>query len=218
MTLQGIEVEGQIGGVSGKTSIPVFGKHNVTNVMVAVSCALALKISPQVIWQNLKLCKSAWGRNQLISLNSGFQVLFDGYNANPDSMRALLENLKLLNMNKFAILGEMREQGEHAPQLHFELGALAKTVGFESVWFLGEHFEDFRRGFNSISTPKTNAINRDEKNPQLFTDLDFDNQNPEVMMHYNELTKQVSSTDLIAIKGSRGMKLERILELLQSNF
>ena len=203
MTLQGLEVEGQIGGVSGQAQIQVFGKHNITNLMVAASCALALKIPPQTIWQNLKLCKSAWGRNQLVSLKSGAQILFDGYNANPDSMNALLENLKLLDMQRFAILGEMKEQGAHAPKLHYELGQLAASVGFEFVWFLGEHFEDFRKGFNF------------EKNQQLYTDLDFDIQNPVAMTHYEEFLKKIGPTDLIAIKGSRGMKLERILELLQ---
>jgi UDP-N-acetylmuramoyl-tripeptide--D-alanyl-D-alanine ligase len=206
MTLDGLEIEGQIAGVSGKTFVPVFGKHNITNLMVAASCALALKISPQDIWKNLKLCKSAWGRNQIFLLKSGSQVLFDGYNANPDSMRALFENLKLLHKRKFAILGEMKEQGDKASPLHFELGVLAKKVGFEWVWFLGDHFKDFEQGFNS---------DEDSKNQKLYTDLNFDTQNQDTMIHYKEFVKKVGTSDLIAIKGSRGMKLERVLDLLR---
>ena len=165
MTSEMLTVTGEIKNISGTAEIPVFGKHNITNLMAAASLALAAGMSPQEIWKALPQCRSAWGRNQWVRLKIGARVLFDGYNANPESMRAALENSKLLlsgagenqgagssAASEFpgggvAVLGEMRELGSYAESLHEELGRTLASVGFREVIFLGPSYKSVQKGF-----------------------------------------------------------------------
>ncbi|MCX7977902.1 MAG: UDP-N-acetylmuramoyl-tripeptide--D-alanyl-D-alanine ligase, partial [Bdellovibrionaceae bacterium] len=96
MDLYSMVVEGHILGESGSARIPVFGRQNITNLMAAAACGAAVGMDPQHIWQGLTRCKTSWGRNQILNLKSGALALFDAYNANPDSMQALMQNIHLL--------------------------------------------------------------------------------------------------------------------------
>ncbi|MDX9731239.1 MAG: UDP-N-acetylmuramoyl-tripeptide--D-alanyl-D-alanine ligase [Bdellovibrionales bacterium] len=204
MTMEALTVEGSIKGIEGSVEIPVFGRHNVTNLMAAACLALVAGMSPQEIWKALPLCRSAWGRNQWIELASRARCLFDGYNANPESMGAALENARLLvesgsiRGRAIAVLGEMRELGSHAENLHEELGSKAASVGFDEVVFIGASHAAFARGFGATKTklsvlPKFDAS---EKAEQALVE---------------NLRKGLSGDDFILIKGSRGVKLETLL-------
>ena len=65
------------------------------------------------IWESLKYCKSVWGRNEFIQTQKQVDILFDGYNANPDSMLALIESIKLVQSRgrKIAVFAQMKELG-----------------------------------------------------------------------------------------------------------
>ena len=76
MGIDFIQVEGRIGAVEGSVKIPVFGRCHVQNAMAAATVAVALEIHPENIWTSLKLCRSTWGRTQLVDLKSGAKVLF----------------------------------------------------------------------------------------------------------------------------------------------
>jgi UDP-N-acetylmuramoyl-tripeptide--D-alanyl-D-alanine ligase len=208
MTSNALVVEGEIKNVSGSVSVPVFGKHNITNLMSAASLALAAGMSPQEIWQALPLCRSAWGRNQWVNLKSGARVLFDGYNANPESMRAALENSKLLlaptaasefRGRGIAVLGEMRELGDHAAALHEELGQILRHAGFSEVIFIGPSCEAVKKGFANGETSKIKS--------QFLPAFDA--------KAATTLKSELKSGDYVLIKGSRGMSLEVFLEALE---
>jgi UDP-N-acetylmuramoyl-tripeptide--D-alanyl-D-alanine ligase len=91
--LNGLHLVGHIGGEKGEAQVKSFGRQNVVNLMAASSLALAAGLKPKDIWAALPLCAGAWGRNQWLEHDSGARVLFDAYNANPESMSALLKNL-----------------------------------------------------------------------------------------------------------------------------
>jgi len=198
VTAAGMKIVGRIAGVEGSGSVKVFGRHNVTNLMIASSLAFLAGMTPDQIWKKLDgLEISSWGRNQWLKMPSGTLVLFDGYNANPESMAALLKNLYELETDgkKFLVLGEMLELGAESAKAHREIGDLAGKIGADGIWFIGEHFKDVESGV------KASGFN----NPAYFS-KQFD---PEISQ---KIKGGLSSKDLVAVKASRGTKLETVLE------
>jgi UDP-N-acetylmuramoyl-tripeptide--D-alanyl-D-alanine ligase len=196
VSMESLSIEGQIQGVSGEATVPVFGKHNLTNLMVAASAALAYGLKPEQIWKLLPLCRTTWGRNQLVTTQSGAQILFDGYNSNPDSMKALVDNMSLVKAKgrKIGIFAEMRELGDLAAQLHEETGRAVGNSRLDSIWFYGAHAEDFVRGLKAAKFAG-----------EIISNKDFDEATA------NKLAASLKSGDIALVKGSRGMQLERFV-------
>lgn len=196
MTMTELHISGKIRGHAGETKVSVFGAQNLVNLMAAASLGLAVGMSPEQVWQALPLCRTNWGRNQLVNLKSKAQMIFDAYNANPDSMRALIENIKLLKNpgKKIGVFGEMLEMGEQAPALHRELGALVGKAGFDKVYFIGAHALDFFDGLKAAQFSKSCLVEKEFK--------------PEMA---ESLCQELSEGDIAVVKGSRGMKLERFV-------
>jgi UDP-N-acetylmuramoyl-tripeptide--D-alanyl-D-alanine ligase len=196
MEPESMHVRGEIQGVGGETDVAVFGRHNITNLMAAAAFGLASGMTPAEIWKALPRCKTVWGRNQWVQLENGARVLFDGYNANPESMSAAVENFAALKApgRKFAVLGEMLEMGEHASEVHRELGAKIAKSGVDGVCFFGASKAEFEAGLKSGGFQKTSFISdRYEHSlaPRMLPVL------------------QVG--DIVLMKGSRGMQLEKAL-------
>lgn len=193
-----MQIVGQIDGVQGQASVKVFGRHNVNNIMTAAALALAAGMTAEMIWKKLDgLQISAWGRNQWLQMPTGTLVLFDAYNANPESMTALLKNLYELETTgkKFLILGEMLELGAESAKAHREIGDLAGTIGADGIWFIGEHYKDVESGVRQSGF----------SNPAYFS-LAFD---PEIS---RKIKDGLRPQDMVAVKASRGTKLETVLE------
>ncbi len=196
MELESMTIRGRIRGVSGEVSVPVFGAQNITNLMAAAALALGAGLTPDDIWTAFPQCRTVWGRNQWVRLASGARALFDGYNANPESMQAAIENFSLLKVpgRKFAILGEMREMGSHTAQVHQEIGELAARAGFDGICFFGPSGSQFAAGLKSGGFSKSQFISDSYEQglaPRMLPVLD--------------------GNDIVLIKGSRGMRLERAL-------
>ncbi|MBC7420454.1 MAG: UDP-N-acetylmuramoyl-tripeptide--D-alanyl-D-alanine ligase [Bdellovibrio sp.] len=200
LNMRGMKISGMIGGEKGEAQIPIFGKHNLTNLMAAATIAYACKLNPEQIWKALPLCKTAWGRNQFIETEIGVEILFDGYNANPDSMKALLENIPLLKAagNKIGVFGQMKELGDLAPVAHEELGKLAAEAGFKQIYFIGEDHLHFSEGITST-----------KYTGEVFIKPAFENTLGE------KLKASVKAGDIVVIKGSRGAGTERFVEFCQ---
>lgn len=195
LTWEGLDIVGHIRGEKGHCWVHVLGRQNTINLMAASGLALAAGMSPENIWKELALIHDgAWGRNQILPMTNGARILFDGYNANPDSMTALLKNLYEMELTgrKFLIAGDMLELGEFSEKAHEEIGERAASVGFEGVWYIGQHCEAFARGFERVGRAKLFLQSRDVE---------------------AELSKrflaELKAEDLVAVKASRGMALER---------
>lgn len=199
---ESLVIRGEIQGVGGETRVPVFGRQNVTNLMAASCFALDCGMTPSEIWSALPLCKTVWGRNQWVPLKSGARVLFDGYNANPESMRAAIENFAQLSIpkggRKIAILGEMREMGSHASAVHRELGEVVGRANFDEVCFVGPSAAEFAAGLRSAGFKKTPVLSVTYEQNLAVTKLPV-----------------LDEKDFVLIKGSRGMQLEKALEDLK---
>ncbi len=195
----GIEIAGTIKGVSGKTKVEIFGPHNVYNLMGAAGLALAVGIEPKKIWESLSLCKTAWGRNQKVKLKSGAGLLFDGYNANPESMTMMIENSKLVKVSgkRIAIIGGMGETGEGRDKFHFEIGQKAATANFDLIYFVGLPQEAFSGGLKSGGF--SGELMMSEKVDLALTE---------------KIKSHLTPSDYIWVKGSRGIKLEHAVAAL----
>ncbi len=198
ITMRSLKISGIIAGKNGEAVIPIFGKQNLTNLMAAATLAYACGISPDQIWKSLPNCKTAWGRNQFIETEGGAEILFDGYNANPDSMKALIENIPLLKTSgkKIAVFGQMKELGAEAKKAHEELGALASNAGFSHIFFIGEDHLHFADGLKNFKGKKFVAKSFDKKLGEQLHSL-------------------LSKGDLVIIKGSRGAETERFIEFCE---
>lgn len=191
------QVRGHFFGREFTAPVSFFGQQNVSNL----ACALALAGAAGLSWEHavagISRCSTGWGRNQWLGHPSGARILFDAYNSNPDSMQALLNNLEQLPRTgeRYAVFGEMRELGPHAAQLHEEVGRLAARVGFSQVWFVGAHGEDFERGLRSGGFDK-NFVKSGTCEKSFAC----------------ELASVLSPRDIVAIKASRGVGLEKVLD------
>jgi UDP-N-acetylmuramoyl-tripeptide--D-alanyl-D-alanine ligase len=167
--------------------------------MAAATIAYAVGMKPEDIWHGLKQCQSSWGRNQFIKAKNNIDILFDGYNANPDSMSALVENVSELRIDhrKVGVFGQMREMGSQSVQLHEELGQLVGSKNFDHVFFIGENFKDFEVGLQKSGY----------KNYTVESDLNGS------MKEY--FLNCIKPNDFIFIKGSRGIKTERFVTLCE---
>jgi UDP-N-acetylmuramoyl-tripeptide--D-alanyl-D-alanine ligase len=196
MNLNELVIKGHIQGEESQVRVAIFGKQNMVNLAAAAALSLAAGMEPQDIWKGLENCRTNWGRNQLLKLKSGGQMIFDGYNANPDSMKALVDNLKNVSVTgrKIGVFGEMLELGDFSASYHKELGENVARAGFESVYFVGPDAEAFKQGLSTAGYKNKMTVEKEFK--------------AEVAQ---ALANEIKSGDLVVIKGSRGMKLERFV-------
>lgn len=196
MGLGHLTISGSIKGVIGEATVPIFGAHNVMNLMGASAIALAAGMEPSEIWSALPKCHTVWGRNMLVDLKSGAKLIFDGYNANPDSMKALIENLSQITEagKRFVILGDMFEMGNLAEELHHELGQFVGERNFDVVWFLGQFSKSFEAGIKASGFKKNLFISNTYEESLAV-----------------KVASMVEPADIVVMKGSRGAKLEKLV-------
>lgn len=125
------------GSPSAEVTLPVTGRHMVTNAMLAAGAGWFLGMKPEQIAAGLSSTKLTSGR--LRRFTSGGVVIFDDtYNANPESMAAAIDTLAETPVRensgrRFAVLGRMGELGPHAPEAHLRVGRLASERGLVVV-------------------------------------------------------------------------------------
>lgn len=198
LTWEGLDLIGQVGGVKGSGVARVTGRQNTVNLMAAAALALAAGMKGEEIWKALsEIHETAWGRNQILSMTNGARILFDAYNSNPDSMQALLKNLYEMEISgrKFLVMGDMKELGSFTDSAHEEVGERTAAVGFEGVWYIGSNAKAFARGLEKGGRPHV-----------FFQSPDFDK------TIGDKFLALFQDGDLVAVKGSRGMALERVVK------
>ncbi len=178
-------VELQVEGMTIQTQL--IGSYNFTNCCAAIVMGKYFNVPLVKIKEALESYKPENNRSQLITKN-GHQIILDAYNANPTSMQAALENLKAMQVpSKLAILGDMFELGDTAAREHQQIADLAANMHFTRVLLVGENFYK-----TTTDLPKFASFE------QLAT---FLKEHPLVPGN-------------LLIKGSRGMALERVLDVL----
>lgn len=166
----------------------LIGDYNFNNIAAAITIGNYFKIKDNAIKLAIESYTPTNNRSQIIQKDSN-KIILDAYNANPTSMNAALLNFEKQEGFKIAFLGDMFELGKDAIQEHQNIADLAISANIDKIIFIGTHF--YKTKVNS------------KKSKQFKTFNDFRD-------HFN-LSKIKNAT--LLIKGSRGMALERILEL-----
>ena len=178
--------------VINKTKITshLIGLYNSNNINAAISIGIKFGVSLENIKNAIEGFVPQNNRSQMLTINSN-EIILDAYNANPSSMAVALENFfQLENDNKIAILGDMFELGNESLMEHKSIVDLVINKNTITTYFIGKDFYS-----NKINNEKCNFFNSYEDFSEYFKE------------------NKINHT-LILIKGSRGMALERTLQLL----
>ncbi len=177
------------GKLTMKLAVP--GLHNVKNALAATAAACALGIDAESIRAGLEKFTGVAGRMQRRKGMKGAVLIDDTYNANPESVKAAISWLSRAKGKTLLILGDMGELGADAEKLHREIGIAAREAGIGVLLTLGK-----------LSAGAATSFGRGES----FTDAD-------------ELSAKAASIidqdTTVLVKGSRFMKMERIVEKLE---
>ena len=167
----------------------LIGSYNLDNALAAACIGTFFAVPDEDINAALEEYVPTNNRSQL-TVTEKNRLIVDAYNANPTSMKAALDNFRLMKVNqKMCILGDMKELGEASAEEHQKIVELLQTCGFECVWLVGEEFgrtthPDEYKTFKNVNEVKEAII---AHQPQEHT---------------------------ILIKGSNSTKLIQVVELL----
>jgi len=174
------------GGISMRLSL--LGRHNVMNALAASSASLAAGVSLTDIQAGLEKLRSVTGRLEVKRGLNGARVLDDTYNANPGSLAAGVEVLKAASGERVLVLGDMGELGDAARDIHRRVGLLAKSLGIDQLYAVGELTQEAVEAFG--------------KGAQHFTSHEALIENLRACLHAGMT---------VLVKGSRLMKMERVV-------
>jgi len=172
------------------------GIHNLWNAAMAVGVAVALDLDPEKAVAALADYKGPKGRLAWVPVPNGPNVIDDTYNANPESTRSALRTLVDLGDagTTVAVLGDMLELGDSASVLHQEVGQYAADIGVDVLLAQGQFAADTVSGFGPGG-----AVVPGHEEAASF------------------VSRTVSSGEWVLVKGSRGMRMERVIEALKSS-
>jgi len=165
----------------------LIGAYNYSNIAAAITIGAYFKVSDEAIKEAIESYVPKNNRSQIIETKSN-KIILDAYNANPSSMKVALENFAAINAEtKVVILGDMFELGDESLQEHQAIVDLAISLNFETTFFVGENFNQIKTDAHQFKTY------------ELLEDY---------------IKKKPLENQSILIKGSRGMRLERVLNII----
>jgi UDP-N-acetylmuramoyl-tripeptide--D-alanyl-D-alanine ligase len=189
-----VSLQSPVGQVT--TRLHLAGRHNVRNALAATACALAAGAPLAAIAQGLDNFAPVKGRSRAFQLaHQGrlITVVDDTYNANPDSVRAAIDVLAELPAPRMLVLGDMGEVGTQGPAFHAEVGQHARAQHIDRLLALGD-----------LSLHAAQAYGQGTH----FESMDH---------LQSAVLAQLPQMGSVLVKGSRFMKMERVIDALQAN-
>ena len=192
-----------VGGAN--ISFPLIGEHNLKNAFCAFSLGFFAGLTVNEIKTGLEKAEPLFGRSEIIS--GQVTIIQDSYNANADS---LLKSIKFADElewkgGKHYVLGDMKELGENSLEMHQQVGSAASESSADRIVFFGsDSFAAYERAKKTEMT-ETGSL------PVFFHTEDYEILEKEVVSGLN-------NGDLLLLKGSRSMNLERLLEPVKNKF
>ena len=183
-----------------RVDLPVHGLHNVSNALAAIAVSRRLGMDMKEVARHLADFRGVPMRTELLRLGA-VTVVNDAYNANPASMAAALDEFRkhhaTSGMRHF-VCGDMLELGESSAELHRELGRRIAESDVDRLWLFGSEVRETR---------------------SAVIDAGFDPKAIVLMDDYSELEKtfveDLGEGDVVLVKGSRRMRLERLVDALK---
>ena len=185
-------------GEQKQLSIPMLGRHNVSNALAAVAAGHVLGLTAEQIAEGLESLEMTGMRFECKRIGA-YNIINDAYNASPMSMEASLTTLKEIAADKgkrsIAVLGDMLELGHVAVPAHQKVGQQAAAAGVCGLITLGEMGREIARGAREAGLEAVYSFDTHEEAAAKLREL-------------------LQPEDTILFKGSRGMKMETIIDLL----
>ncbi len=174
-------------------TLPLAGIHNVRNACAAAAVATALGVSPEQIRTALESIEPVAGRLQPVAGRHGAVLYDDSYNANPESVQAAGDFLVTLPGDNWLVLGDMFELGEGADEMHFDTGETLADSRIDRLFAVGDLSRHTVRGFGDGG--------------EWFASIDD---------LIASLEGDISADVNVLVKGSRGMRMERVINALRA--
>ena len=184
-------------------SLPLLGLHQINNATAAAAVAWALNLPARTIAAALNNFQAVDKRMEVLTLPGDIHLINDTYNANPGSMAAALQTLIQVKEQgrAFALLGDMLEMGGESDSLHRQVGRIAAEQGVDYLLAMG------KQASHILTGAAEGGMTRDQLS-----------QAP----GHEEMATQVygllAPGDWVLVKGSRGMRMEKVVEILLSKF
>jgi len=176
---------------------PLYGLHNVYNILAALSVAFETGMDETVIQKALAGFHGVGMRSEVI--DRGYIVINDSYNSNPLSTQYSLESVKRVfpGRRKIAVLSDMLELGEHSRECHERAGRMVAASGFDLLLAWGPMAKDMVPGAEKAGM-NSGSIHY------------FENKN-DLSAH---LANILTESDVVLVKGSRSMKMEEVVDAI----
>lgn len=193
-TDQGIQFElmTDIGQID--IQLPLLGEHNISNALAAAALARSVGIDLDTIKKGLETLSAIPRRLEKKEAACGALIIDDTYNANPNSTKAAIDILSQYSGKRILVLGDMFELGPEAARLHAEVGTYAKEKNIDIVFGVGELSQ------YAVETFGEKGNHFSQRKALIATLL---------------LILDASTT--VLVKGSNGMKMNKVVEAIVSN-
>ena len=178
------------------------GRHNIMNALAAAGVAHSMGISTRAIASCLGKVAAPPQRGEVLHFAAGFTVVNDSYNSNPDALLSMVDTLargSSIGSRRVVVAGEMLELGENEREMHREVGARIASSGVDRLIGVRGLAEELIDGARSSG----------------MTDVLFAKDSEEAAEIVAETTK---TGDVILVKGSRGVRTEKVIEKLLEKF
>ncbi len=183
----------------GNVKIRLLGRHNILNALAAFAICNALNLPLKDLIGAISSFGGIKGRMEFFHIRSGAKIINDAYNANPISMHEALINLKNMeSRRRIAILGDMLELGDYTEIAHRELGKKIAALNFDRVYLVGK----------AVRWSLEEAEAKGFPRKKIFYFEEMDHLLPEI-------PKDLTMGDLVLIKGSHAVGLEKIATYLK---
>jgi UDP-N-acetylmuramoyl-tripeptide--D-alanyl-D-alanine ligase len=178
------------------------GRHNISNALAAASVGIGFGISPENIARALSTVAPPPQRGEVLRFAAGFEVINDSYNSNPDALLSMVNTLVEYGghaKRRIVVAGEMLELGPEAGQIHRETGRKIAAGGVDALFGVRGLAAELVAGAQEAGLGKT----------KFFSDSDA---------AAEEIANEIRPGDLVLVKGSRGVRTEKIVAKLQEKF
>lgn len=191
-------------GRSIEIDLQLPGAHSATNAIAAAAVGMSLGVPCEGVKRALEAFEplvghAGYARLAPVKASNGATILNDTYNANPDSMMVAFRTMEAMKGDgrRILVLGDMRELGASSEEEHRRLGSeIAGLDGIDAVYFLGP---EMLHAHNALRGERVKSVHFDEKRELIA-----------------RVREEIQPSDIVLIKGSRGMKMEEVVAALSA--
>jgi UDP-N-acetylmuramoyl-tripeptide--D-alanyl-D-alanine ligase len=189
---------------SAQAELPLPGRHNLMNALAAAAVATCFKIEPEQIALALRGVAPAEMRGEVMDFAAGFELIDDSYNSNPRSLLSMVRTLMEGGehaQRRIVVAGEMLELGPDAARMHREVGREIAGFGLDMLWGVRGLAQDLVEGARAggMSAEATRFFESSEAAAAALPD-------------------ELREGDLVLVKGSRGVRTDKVVKLLRDRF